>query len=48
MYKTYLFVNCKQTVEDCRVRMNKPVELLVIENSLKAHSNEEDIYLVCW
>src|SRR6218665_1306555 len=37
-----MFVNCKQTVEDCRVRMNKPVELLVIENSLKAHSNEEE------
>src|SRR6218665_3292600 len=34
--------NCKQTVEDCRVRMNKPVELLVIENSLKAHSNQEE------
>src|SRR6218665_952413 len=34
--------NCKQTVEDCSVRMKKPVELLVIENSLNAHSNEEE------
>src|SRR6218665_2800549 len=39
-----LFVNCKQTLEDCRVRMNKTVELLVIENSLKACNKGSSIY----